>query len=276
MLSRSNGCRDNHQEWPKLRFARRAPKCAPGRLFGCWDDGPRWLGGGDSDPKPSGILAFWGTSRESRRADPPNTPDTPDGSSEKGSRALLMPGVSGVSGGSLSSRCAPLHRAAFRRHPVLPSTWASPTVARHPRAAGASRRRARKDLRDPPGTACCLRQTPLQVGCESQVSVGMHAATCSNAAAAQQLTAQVVVLHSAVRHDHRGRWHGCTLTLSAQERVLLLHADRLRRARDAEQSRGWPAARRARSWSSTRLAGDGWRAGAMVYLQSTRSALVMR
>ena len=37
---------------------------------------------------------------------------------------------------------------------------------------------------------------------------------------------------------------------------LLLHADRLRRTRDAEQSRGWPAARRARSWSSTRLARD--------------------
>lgn len=169
-----------------------------------------------------------------------------------------------------------LHRAALRRHPVLPSTWASPAVARHPRAAGASRRRARQDLRDPPGAACCLRQTPLQVGCESQVSVGMHAATCSTAAAAQQPPVQVVVLHSTVRHDHRGRRRGCTFMLSAQQRVLLLHAERLRRTRDAEQSRGWPAARRARSWSSTRLARDGSQAGAIVHLRSARSAPVMR
>ena len=103
----------------------------------------------------------------------------------------------------------------------------------------------------------------------------MHAVTCSNAAAAQQLPVQLVVLHSPMQHDHRGRQRGCTLTLSAQERVLLLHADCLRRARDAEQSRGWPAARRVRSWSSTRLARDGWRAGAMVYLQSARIELVM-
>ena len=184
--------------------------------------------------------------------------------------------MSGVSGGSLSSRCAALHRAALRPHPVRPSTWASPRVARHPRAACASRRRARKDLRDPPGAACCLRQTPLQVGCESQVSVGMHAATCSNAADAQQPPVQVVVLHSTVRHDHRGRRRGCTFMLSAQQRVLLLHADRLRRTRDAEQSRGWPAARRARSWSSTRLVRDGLQAGAMVHLHSARSALAMR
>ena len=114
------------------------------------------------------------------------------------------------------------------------------------------------------------------MGCERQVSVSMRAATCSNAAAAQQPPVQVVVLHSTVRHDHRGRRRGCTLTLSAQERVLLLHADRLRRTRDAEQSSGWPAARRARSWSLTRLARDGSRADAMVYLHSSRSALVMR
>jgi hypothetical protein len=80
-----------------------------------------------------------------------------------------------------------------------------------------------------------------------------------------------------VRHDQRGRRRGCTFMLSAQQRVLLLHADRLRRTRDAEQSRGWPAARRARSWSSTRLARDGLQArGAMVHLHSARSALVMR
>ena len=112
--------------------------------------------------------------------------------------------------------------------------------------------------------------------CERQVSVGMHAATHSNAAGAQQPPVQVVVLHSTERHDHRGRWRGCMLTLSAQERVLLLHADGVRGKRDAEQSRGWPAARRARSWSSTRLARDGSRADAMVYLHSARSALVMR
>ena len=179
-------------------------------------------------------------------------------------------------GGSLSSRCAALHRAALRRHPVLPSTWASPAVARHPRAAGASRRRARQDLRDPPGDACCLRRTPLQVGCESQVSVCMRAATCSNAAAAQLPHVQVVVPHSTERHDHRGRRRGCMLTPSAQERVLLLHADGLRRTHNAEQSRGWPAARRARSWSSTRLARDGSQAGAIVHLRSARSAPVMR
>ena len=164
----------------------------------------------------------------------PTRPPRPTAPQKESSASFNWTGGSGVSGGSLSSRCAPLHRAALRRHPVLPSTWASPTVARHPRAAGASRRRARKDLRDPPGTACCLRQTPLQVGCERQVSVGMHAATCSNAAAAQQPPVQVVVLHSTERHDHRGRRRGCTVILSAQERVLLLHADRLRRARDAE------------------------------------------
>ena len=104
----------------------------------------------------------------------------------------------------------------------------------------------------------------------------MHAATHSNAADAQQSPVQVVVLHTMERHDHRGRWRGCMLTLSAQERVLLLHADGLRRTRVAEQSRGWPAARRARSWSLTRLARDGSRADAMVYLHSSRSALVMR
>jgi hypothetical protein len=79
-----------------------------------------------------------------------------------------------------------------------------------------------------------------------------------------------------VRHDHRGRRRGCTFMLSAQQRVLLLHADRLRRTRDAEQSRGWPAARRARSWSSTRLVREGLQAGAMVHLHSARSALAMR
>ena len=64
--------------------------------------------------------------------------------------------------------------------------------------------------------------------------------------------------------------------MSAQERVLLLHADRLRRTHDAEQSRGWIAARGARSWSSTRLAHDGSRAGAMLHFCGARSALIMR
>ena len=206
----------------------------------------------------------------------PTRPPRPTAPQKESSASFNWTGGSGVSGGSLSSRCAALHGAARRRHPVLPSTWASPTVARQNCAACASRRRARKDLRDPPGAACCLRQMPLQVGSESQVSVGMHGATCSNAAAAKQLPVQVVVLHSPVRHDHRGHRRGCTLTLSAQEHVLLPHANRLRLTRDAEQSRGWPAARRARSWSSTRLARKGSRADAMVYLHSARSALVMR
>lgn len=255
MLPRSNGCQDNHQEWPKLRFARRTPKCAPGRLFGCWDGGPRWLGAGGSDPKPWGLLSFSGAMAVRRTAPPPPPPRPLH---ERPRQELFW--WCGVGGGGVCSpscvRPVQRYRAALRRHPVLPSTWASPAVDRHPRAAGASRRRAREDFSHPPGAACWLPQTPLQMGYERQVSVSMHAATCSNAADAQQPLVQVVVLHSTVRHDHRGRRRGCTLTMSAQERVLLLHADGLRRTRDAEQSRGWPAARRARSWSSTRLARD--------------------
>ena len=60
---------------------------------------------------------------------------------------------------------------------------------------------------------------------ESAACVSTRVVTCSTAAAAQQLPAQVVVLHSMMRHDQRDHLEGCTLTRSARQRVLLPHDD---------------------------------------------------
>ena len=165
-----------------------------------------------------------------------------------------------------------LHRAALRRHPVRPSSWASPTVARPPRAAQSSPRALTRicSTRQPQ-----WQQTQLQMRVDSQVCIGIRATTCSNTAAVQQPPVQVVEHHSTVRHDQRGRQHSCTLNMSAHDCVLQRQIVSLHRRRIPMQSRGWPAARRARSWSSTQLARDLLAPGAIVHFHGAHSALVM-